>query len=436
MVKRSWFLLGAAWLLVALVTKTLPESGHEYSRMGTVQSIVEHGTYQLDESSFINTIDKVYRNGHYYSHQPPLLPTLEAPIYWVLRLPGLRFNNRTREITVFLFSLLTNGLALALTVVLFGRIFAMAGVPSPANEVYALVLPFGTWLLPYAVVSTSHGISGFLLAAVVWLLLSVEWRGATSARCAWLGAALGLLSAIELLPLASFLPLTIVYLWTRRDLSRASWRAFALGVSAPLLAHCAINIPITGDIIPAGFHHELFNYPGSAFDETSLTGSIKYHSLRDAATYAWEALFAGKGYFTFAPVLLLGLVVGTAGWRWWGRARGPQLVLIGGIVASLAASLLTTNNFGGTAVGFRHATYLAPAMLALLLPVFVDRRPAARACAWAITILAGLSAVTLLLFAVRNPWYALVLPSGPVGTWEDYFPMVFKLATRGLLGPY
>ena len=46
--------------------------------------------------------------------------------------------------------------------------------------------------------------------------------------------------------------------------------------------------------------------------------------------YAWRALFAGKGFFTLAPLLLFGPIVGVIGWRWWARARGVQLVLLGG----------------------------------------------------------------------------------------------------------
>lgn len=433
--KRSWILLLATWIVVALLTKTVPESAHEYSRLGTVDSLVERGTYQLDESIFIDTLDKVSSNGHFYSHQPPLLSTLEAPVYWLLHLPGMRFNNRTRELTVFAFVVLTNGLALALTVVVFSHLFELAGVPPPARDIYAFVLPLATWLLPYGIVANSHGVSGLLLAVTAYLLLALQWRGATAARCGWLGVALGLLAAIELLPLVSFVPLTIGFLWLRRDVKGAEWRAFALGLAVPLLAHALINIPITGDVVPAGFHHELFDYPGSAFDESSLSGSVKHQSLQAVASYAWRALFAGKGYFTFAPVLAVGLATGIAGWRWWARARGAHLVLLGGTVLSLAASLLMTNNFGGGAVGFRHATYLAPAMLTLLLPVLADRRPAARAGGYAIGAVAALSMVMMLLFEVKQPWPNTTFPKAEVGSWQNYFPIVEKVVTGNLLNP-
>ena len=141
-------------------------------------------------------------------------------------------------------------------------------------------------------------------------------------------------------------------------------------------------------------------------------------------TYVWQSLFAGKGYFTFAPILGIGLIVGVAGWQWWARARGPQLVLMVGVLASLGASLLTTNNFGGGAVGFRHAAYLAPAMLTLLLPIIAGRSRAARAGISAVAIVAVVSATVLLLYAVKRPWTPLTISTGSVGTWDAYFPVV------------
>ncbi len=424
----------SALFAAALLTKTDPGSAHEYSRFGTVESLVERGTFQLDDSTFIDTIDKILRDGHYYSHQPPLLPVIEAPVYWLLHLPGIRFNNRGRGLMTYLFILLTNGLALSLTVVVFAKLLELTGVRNLYRDVLAVLLVFGTWLLPYGIVSNNHGISGLLLAALIWQLLLVEWHGSTPGRALAIGAAVGLLVAIELLPVVSFLPLTLIYLAVRRDLPARHWMLFALAAGSPILAEAALNVRISGDVIPAGFHHELFKYPGSVFDDSSLTGSIKFDSYRAAADYAWLALFAGKGFFTFAPLALLGLAAGLIEWRWWGRARGVQMVLLGGIVLSLGAALLTTNNFGGEAVGFRHAVFLSPAFAALALPWIVDRerRPL---CHFATMAIAFVSAGLMLIFAVRQPWSVLSLSSALIGTWDQYVPIVARTVSGDLFRP-
>ena len=412
--------------VAALLTKTAPGSAHEYSRFGTLESLVERGTFQLDDSTFKHSIDKIYRAGHYYSHQPPLLPVIEAPVYWALHLSGMRFDNRGRAVMIYLLILLTNGVALSLTVVVLAKLLELAGLKNPYRDLLAVLLVFGTWLFPYGLVSNNHGISGLLLAALIWQLLLVEWHGATLGRALAIGAALGLLVAIELLPAVSFLPLTLLYLAARRDLPARHWMLLAVAIGLPILVEAALNVRIVGDVIPAGFHHELFNYPGSAFDDSSLTGSVKFDTWRAAADYAWIALFAGKGFFTFAPLGLLGLAVGLIEWRWWGRARGVQLVLLGGIVLSFCAALLTTNNFGGQAAGFRHAAYLAPSLVALALPWIVDRegRPLRHHATMAI---ACVSTALMLIFAVKQPWSDLSLSSASIGAWYHYLPIVAKI---------
>ena len=215
--------------IVALLTKTDPQASQ--SRLGTIESIVDRGTYRLDDSTFINTIDKVFRDGHFYSHQPPLLSTLEAPVYWLLHLSGARFHNRGKFVITYAFTLLTNGLALALTVLVFADILAMASVGPPFKYALAVLLPLGTWLLPYGLVTNNHGISGLLMTALIWLLLKVEWQGATRSRAFAIGAVLGLVAGIEILPIVSFVPVTSIYLLSRRGIdARARW-LFATGVA-------------------------------------------------------------------------------------------------------------------------------------------------------------------------------------------------------------
>lgn len=429
MTRRTLFL--TAWAIVALLTKIEPGSAHVMSRLGTVESIVDRHTYQLDDSSFVDTIDKIKRDGHFYSHQPPLLSTLEAPVYWLLQLPGTRFNNRGRYPMIAAFSWLTNGLALALTVVVVAQMLTRTAVPEPTASALSLVLVFGTWLLPYGIVPNNHGISALLLAVLCGLLYDIDRDGPTGRRLAGTGIVLGLLVAFEWLPIVSFIPAVIGYLGLRRDLDRRGWAAFLIALGVPLLAHSVINVQITGDIIPAGFHTELFRYEGSAFEESDLTGDLKYNSVGAAASYAWQALFSDKAFFVFAPLCVAGLLAGIIEWRWWrANSKGLHLVVMVGSLISLVVALLTTNNFGGEAVGFRHAVFLCPAFIVMLLPWLAN--PRARSIVFGI---AAVSTVSMLLFAARQPWSVLTLTHAPIGNWDQYLPALGRLVRGGLFNP-
>ncbi len=93
LLKHRLILFSSAWLLIALVTRTAPMSAHEWSRLATVESLVERHTYMVDDSSFANTRNKIFNHGHFYSHQPSVLATIEAPVYWVIHAFGLRLSN-------------------------------------------------------------------------------------------------------------------------------------------------------------------------------------------------------------------------------------------------------------------------------------------------------------------------------------------------------
>lgn len=433
-VPRWVWLFLAAWLPIVLVTRTAPTDDHELSRLGTIESLVERRTYSLNESRFRITGDKIQNGGRFYSHQPPLLATLEAPVFWVLRRFDLHFwNSAPFDLAYFLFTALTNGAALAATVVILDSIFRLFGISLRRSACYAFALTLGTWLLPYGLVSNNHGISALLVAWLARVLLEVQ-RREPQARHAWLlGLTLGLLVGIEVIPAVSFVPLTIAFVLATPALRARAWLTpFAIGLAAPIVVHALINIPITGDLLPGGFHSELFVYEGSRFDQTTLSGHVNHSSVGAFVDYAVKALFTSKGFFSYAPALLAGILAGLFGWTLWAPYRGVHLVMLGGSLISLLVSLVMTNNFGGFAAGFRHATYLAPAMLVLLAPMLASTATAARTASTLIGGVSVVSAMALLLITAPRPWFPYEFPpQAPVlQTWDRYVPVVAQTLRR------
>src|SRR6187200_3726957 len=73
---------------IRLLEQAPLQSANDRSRWATVWSLVERGTYKIDEirqHRGWDTIDKVKIGDHFYSSKPPLFSTMVAGGYWVLR---------------------------------------------------------------------------------------------------------------------------------------------------------------------------------------------------------------------------------------------------------------------------------------------------------------------------------------------------------------
>lgn len=87
-------MVGRIFAIESKSGKTAMLSANDRSRWCTIRALVEHGTYEIDDvierRTDWYTIDMVRHKGddgreHYYSSKPPLLPTLLAAEYFVIR---------------------------------------------------------------------------------------------------------------------------------------------------------------------------------------------------------------------------------------------------------------------------------------------------------------------------------------------------------------
>ena len=94
-------------VLIALgATHCAPTTWNDESRMATVQSLVESGSFVIDQTDFARTGDKVFINGHFYSDKPPMPAVLGAAVYLPLYHLGLTLHEGG-SLAYFLITLLT-----------------------------------------------------------------------------------------------------------------------------------------------------------------------------------------------------------------------------------------------------------------------------------------------------------------------------------------
>ena len=155
-------LLGYAVVLAGFTLFAATISEHSRSRLATIESLVERGTFSIDGAAY-QTIDKVSIDGRFYSHQPPILAVAGAFAYYPLYLAGFRLIPGER-ITYNLLTFALNGLPSLIGLVFFFRSLRWTPLPQTLHPLLGASLAWGTLWLPFSVVFNSHGFCAALMA--------------------------------------------------------------------------------------------------------------------------------------------------------------------------------------------------------------------------------------------------------------------------------
>ncbi|MGQ0636217.1 MAG: hypothetical protein ACT4QC_16510 [Planctomycetaceae bacterium] len=386
-------------------------SANDRSRWCTVWSLVERGTYQIDEiiqQPGWDTIDKVRYGDHFYSSKPPLLPTLVAGLYWGLkRATNLDLLTNTHE-TVHILLILVNWIpwiaALALLAVLGER-----HAKSDFTRIFLIVAAaWGTLLATFLVTFNNHTPAAnclvFSLAPALSILIDCR-------RSWWRYSAAGFWAACTVcneLPAALYGVLLCAWL-ARYDLKRTCC-AFLPAALVPVAAFFVTNWLVTGGVMPfyASFgsaSHDYYRYVHEGIPSYWMNPSAVDIGEQSAWVYFWHCTFGHHGIWSLSPVFLLTL----AGWLSLARPgasplRGVAWLALGLTVWILAFYLAQTKNYnyGGVTSGLRWAFWLIPLWLLSMVP-FLDAWAGWRMVRGMATLCLAISAFSA-TFPERNPW--------------------------------
>jgi hypothetical protein len=348
-------------------------SGNDRSRWLTVRSLVERGTFAIDElvvEPGWDTIDAVVHPDasgrlRLYSSKPPLLSVLAAGPYWLAhRLTGWTLGDHPFELgraLMLLYGLLPLGVFMVFSFRLVDRL----GTSDWGRLWAAALAACGTLLDTFAVVFTNHVPAAACAAASCHLVHRITVDGLRSpAAFALAGGTAALAAAFEL-PALAWLAAALGLLLRadpRRALAAAAPAAAAVaalalsvnwiahGSIAPPYAHREVEAragaappaPPPGASLPAGVtlrDGESWN-PGNWYDYAIRLPNGKLltsywrspqgvdRGERSAATYAFHALVGHHGVFSLTPAWLLvppGLALMAAAGRRQarGRSSGP-----------------------------------------------------------------------------------------------------------------
>lgn len=394
-----------------------PGGWNDGSRLATVESLVDHGTWAIDDSTFCTstpydpgavpngTLDKLFIRGHYYSDKSPVPALLMAGPYWIWRsINGAAVADNPRSVCFFL-TLMSSGIAYVLSVVamsLIARRYLPPGWYLLATASFALA----TIALPYARVVNNHV---FLLAVSSVILLLIDSLAETRRRwilTALLGSAAGLAYTIDLGagPLTA-LGTGLLYVWRVRSF----WHVVVFGLCAlPWVAlHHGITYAIAGTFGPANANPEFFRWPGCPFDTTNLTGSWRHRHLSDFALYAVDLLIGKRGFLGHDAALFLMIPATVVLLRQQGERRKPEITLCAAwCTAVWLLYSATSNNYSGECCSIRwFVPLLAPGYYVLIQ--YLKWVQPARAVFVTLSAISGL--ITIYSWW-RGPWTGRMVP--------------------------
>lgn len=360
---KNFIVFILSFLIIAIFSgKILPDP--YASRVMAIRSIVDYKTFSIDNITDLDTIDKFFYNGHYYSSKPPLLTLVGAGIYFILKTAtGSPFNQTIYYITC----LFTTGLAFALTLMFFFKSMRWFEISDGYKILFTAILGFGTLLLPYSTMLHNHTITALFVFLAFYNILKIKFCGDKNIFFLLIGFFMSLAIVTETTQSAIIYLIFFLYFLFKKSTRKKSYLLIISALPIGIL-YMMYNLRTTGSIFPPYINFEtLYKYSGSYWNNPSTTEALNHNK----PLYIFNMLFGTQGIFLYSPVLIFGF---------WGMLKtirdknkiwvNEAKLVLSSCIAILSFLAITTNNYGGKAYGLRWFIVCVP-MVMFFTPILI-----------------------------------------------------------------
>jgi len=392
-----WFAVCAALTVIVAMMFLKPVlGGNDGSRWNTVWSLTHDKGYVIDEAPY-GTVDKVKRDGHFYSSKPPLYPTLIAGIVWGIRaLTGLDLP-QDGKIIIRLVLVLVNVIPLSLLVVFYGRILERQKVAYRTSVICLVAATWGTYMTSYSVTLNNHTPAAIGCFFTLYHLVRIIYEKKSEW---WRYASCGLVAAWTVcseLPAAPFG--LIVFIWLFKNDWKSTSKYFTPPAMILFSGYFLTTWFSTGSFVPnyVRFNSPLYFYEGSYWTKPSGI---------DAANdpkwfYFFNLTLGHHGLFSLTPIFLVSFYGFFRNNEWRGIYRLGFFLVIG----LLLLYLVKSNNYGGWCHGPRWFMWVIPFFLISLGPAVqaIVTRRRLLCCLYLCLGLSVFCAISAMVSS-RGPW--------------------------------
>jgi hypothetical protein len=384
--------------LVLFFTRNTVSNINPGSRFITMESIVERNTLAINEKQNY-TCDKIQRDGNFYSSKPPILSTAGSGIYYILHnffnlsLPNSGIKNYLEEenLAVYIITLILVGIPYLLLLIFFYKSLGFFQIKKENKILLLIGLGLGTLYLPYLTTLNNHVPAGSLLFISFYYLLKTKFNKnkVTNKKYIALSGFFASLAAVVDLPTGSiFLFLFFVYFLINE---KKKYIFYYLAAGAPIiLTHLFLQIQITGDILPAQLHQELW-----------AKSSIK--TERDSILlYTFNIFLGARGYLLYTPLLIISFysifkIIKNKK----NNFRQEAIMTVVAFIVITLFYILRARDYAGFSYGFRWFIAITP--IVYFFTIFIFTEESFKKMRKYI-LMAVASSVVISFIGMYNPW--------------------------------
>jgi hypothetical protein len=252
-------------------------SWNDSSRMATASALVEHGTFAIDRTPFVDTGDKIFVGGHFYSDKPPFPSIMAAAVYLPLYHLGLELSPGRSTAYYIIVVLVMKGALLA-ALVCFYLALKRTGLGDGRRIMLTGALALSSLLLPWTSVFNNHGLAAAFVTVGLFSIVEARHRDDARVPITMAGFFFSLASVCDLSTGAIFAAFGLLIVSIRKLRPHTLW--YLLPCLVTLAPYIAINYRISGSLLPVQLDKELFVYPGSPWIGTFELSGIGVNDPR------------------------------------------------------------------------------------------------------------------------------------------------------------
>jgi hypothetical protein len=431
LVDNGTFVIGHRDRHVALASAALPlaaEGPFQTAALFTAgyQARIKSDVGIITEDGW-RTIDKVKRpdTDDFYSSKPPLLPTLAAGEYWLLKhLCGWSItSDRWQVMRTILLTI--NALPFLIYLLLLGGLLERVGTTDWGRFYVMAAACGGTFLTTFATTFNNHSVATCTALFALYPALRI-WQDNEKKNGLFVAAGFfASFTACNELPAAAFAAILFLVLLVRCPVR--TLLGYVPAAAVPVAAFLFTNYLAIGEWVPAydKFGTPWYEYEGSYWkiDPGQIKHGIDWaYQVEGTGMYIFHVLVGHHGLFSLTPVFLLtvagiGIAFAERGQPAKTDGRAPSSVpratwrLLAGLTLILAIVVIgfyvlwvpeRNHNYGGWTSGLRWLMWLTPFFLLSMVPAadWLAQRRWGRGLAY---VLLGLSVFSA-SYPEWNPW--------------------------------